>query len=413
MKLSCAQYQWRDGNSAQLLINGEDFFAQVVDCIRAARKEVLLETFIIVQDRVGEALQQALIEAALRGVRVVLTMDDYGTSDLNPEFLAQLLRAGVRVELFGQRSQMLGKRTQLFYRLHRKIVVIDAELALIGSPNYSLDHMSDTGPTAKQDYALLVRGPVVADIYQSSLSLVRSATRGAMRPLHVVQHQTGSARMLLAVRDNTEHTADIEEQYMLAIRNANQRVTIANACFFPSYRFLRELRNAARRGVKVNLILQGQPDLPLVRMCSRMLYAYLLREGVILHEFTQRVLHGNVALIDQEWSTVGSSNLDPLSLSLNLEANLFIRDQALNQKLHKHLRELMLTQCRQVTLQQARRREWWRAPLIFLCFHFLRHFPAVAGLLPAHALRLKPLSVAGSAVESAPQVRQDDREESL
>lgn len=415
MKMPYAESRWRDGNSARLLINGEDFFAQVFACIRAARKEVLLETFIIFQDRVGEALQQALIEAASRGVRVVVTVDDYGTSALSSEFLGQMLSAGVQIQLFDPRPRVLGMRTNLFRRLHRKIVVIDAELAFIGGINYSDDHMSDSGPTAKQDYALRVQGPVVSDIYQSSLTLVRPVANKAITPLRVVQHQTGSARMLLAVRDNTEHTTDIEEQYLLAIRNANQRIVIANAYFFPSYRFLRELRNAARRGVRVTLLLQGQPDLPLVRICSRMLYTYLLREGVIIHEYTQRALHGKVALVDQEWSTVGSSNLDPLSLSLNLEANLFVRDQALNQQLHKHLRELVLTQSRQITLQHATRGEWWRAPLIFVCFHFLRHFPAIAGLLPAHALRLKPVRVTMPVAqpEASPGAARGDREESL
>jgi len=394
MKDVYAHDRWRDGNSVELLINGEDYFARVFECIRAARKEVLVETFIIFEDRIGEALQQALIGAASRGVRVVVTVDDYGTPDLSSVFVAQMLSAGVQIQLFDPRPRVLGMRTNLFRRLHRKIVVVDAELAFIGGINYSVDHMSDSGLTAKQDYAVLVRGPVVADIYQTSLDMIRPDARKAFSPLRVTQHQSGSARMLLAIRDNDKHTTDIEEQYLLAIRNANYRITLANAYFFPSYRFLRELRNAARRGVKVTLILQGQPDLPLVRVCSRMLYTYLLREGVLIHEYTQRALHGKVALVDREWSTVGSSNLDPLSLSLNLEANLFIRDQALNHHLHEHLLDLATAHSRQITLKRATRGQWWRAPLIFLCFHFLRHFPAIAGLFPAHSLRLQPVRVA-------------------
>ncbi|MDB6142729.1 MAG: ybhO 2 [Pseudomonas sp.] len=391
--------RWRDDNSAKLLINGEDYFAQVFECIRAAREEVLLETFIIFDDRVGQDLQRALIEVANRGVRVVVTVDGYGTADLGSDFVAQLVNAGVHIQLFDPRPKVLGLRTNLFRRLHRKLVVIDAEQAFIGGLNYSVDHMTDTGLTAKQDYALWVRGPVVADIYQSCLSMVRPATRKTFKPLHPRLDPHGSARMLMTIRDNNDHTTDIEEQYLLAIRSANQRIVIANAYFFPSYRFLRELRNAARRGIKVTLILQGQPDLPLVRICSRMLYTWLLREGVVIHEYTQRALHGKVAVIDHEWSTVGSSNLDPLSLSLNLEANVFIRDQALNHQLYEHLLGLGATHSRQISLKRATRGQWWRAPLIFLCFHFLRHFPAIAGLFPAHSLRLKPVRLPAPAVE--------------
>ncbi|MCI8211991.1 cardiolipin synthase B [Pseudomonas sp. S25] len=386
--------QWQDGNSVELLINGEDYFSRVFECIRAARKEVLLETFIIFEDRVGEALQQALIQAASNGAHVVVTVDDYGTSDLSKSFVSRMLAAGVHIQLFDPRPRLMGMRTNLFRRLHRKVVVVDGELAFIGGINYSVDHMSDTGLTAKQDYAVLVRGPIVADIHHSALRLLSEAVRAKVPALKVATQHAGSARMLLCERDNEEHTTDIEEQYLQAIRNATQRITIANAYFFPSYRFLRELRNAARRGVKVTLILQGQPDMPFVRVCSRLTYTYLLRDGVKIHEYTQRALHGKVALIDREWSTVGSSNLDPLSLALNLEVNLFIRDQHLNQHLHEHLTGLAAAHSKEMSLKGAARGQWWRTPMIFLSFHFLRHFPAIAGLFPAHGMRLKPLRTA-------------------
>jgi cardiolipin synthase len=392
---------WQDGNSVELLINGEDFFKEVFDAIGAAQTEVLLETFIIFEDRIGEGLQRVLIEAAGRGVRVVVTVDDYGTSDLSSEFVSKMISAGVQIQLFDPRPKIMGMRTNLFRRLHRKVVVIDAQLAFIGGINYSVDHMCDTGITAKQDYAVKVRGPIVADIYRSTAGMLGPLVRKTWSPLKVVTRRAGSARMLLAERDNREHTTDIEEQYLKAMRTATQRITIANAYFFPSYRFLRELRSAARRGVKVTLILQGQPDMPFVRMCSRLTYTWLLREGVVIHEYKQRALHGKVALIDQEWSTVGSSNLDPLSLALNLEANLFIRDQPLNHQLHEHLKELAAAHSKQVNLKGLAKGQWWRAPMIFLSFHFLRHFPAIAGLFPVHGLRLKPMRSPGVIPEAA------------
>jgi cardiolipin synthase len=406
---------WRDGNSVELLINGEAFFSSVFQSIRSAQQEVLIETFIIFEDRVGEGLQQAVIEAAGRGVRVVITVDDYGTCDLSSSFVAQMIAAGVHMQLFDPRPKFMGMRTNLFRRLHRKVVVVDGELAYIGGINYSVDHMTDSGITDKQDYAVKVSGPIVADIYRSTLNMLSPAVRSTFSPLKVVTRQAGSARMLMAERDNASHTTDIEEQYLLAMRNASQRITIANAYFFPSYRFLRELRNAARRGVKVTLLLQGQPDMPFVRMCSRLTYTWLLREGVQIHEYKQRALHGKVALIDHEWSTVGSSNLDPLSLALNLEANLFIRDQGLNRQLHEHLSELAAKESKQVNLKGLARGQWWRSPMIFLSFHFLRHFPALAGLFPVHGVRLKPLRAADILPEAAEleQRMPGDQEKSL
>jgi cardiolipin synthase len=166
---------------------------------------------------------------------------------------------------------------------------------------------------------------------------------------------------------------------------------VANAYFFPSYRVLRELRNAARRGVKVTLVLQGQPDMLWAQGFSRLLYNYLLRDGVTIYEYCQRPLHGKVALVDREWSTVGSSNLDPLSLALNLEANLFISDRAFNQQLHDHLQQLSAEHCERIQLERILRGYWWRAPLVFLCFHFIRLFPAIAARFPVHRKNLELL----------------------
>lgn len=388
-------YPWREGNQVSLLINGEAYYPRLFECIRAARQEVLLETFIIFEDKVGKELQQVLIEAAERGVRVELTVDGYGTANLGREFATAMTEAGVNIYVFDPSPVRLGVRLNLFRRLHRKIAVIDGERAFIGGINYSLDHLSDFGKMAKQDYALEVCGPIVADLHASSLHMLRPAHPRPSQVRPLMRH-AGDARVLLAVRDNTQHTRDIEIQYLLAIRSATQRLVVANAYFFPGYRLLREMRNAARRGVKVTLILQGQADMPWVRGFSRLLYNYLLRDGVAIYEYCERPLHGKVALADSEWSTVGSSNLDPLSLALNLEANLVIRDAALNQRLHDHLLELAAEHCTRISLERVVRGYWWRAPLIFLCFHFLRRFPAIAGWLPAHAPQLKTLHQDGS-----------------
>lgn len=385
---------WREGNSVDLLINGEQFFPRVFEQIRQARREVLVETFLVLEDKVGKQLQQALICAARNGARVELIVDGYGTVDLSNEYLGELSDAGVRVLVFDPQPRRFGMRTNLFRRLHRKIVVVDNEVAWVGGINFTAVHLGDYGPGAKQDYAVEVRGPIVGDIRHTSLNLFRQARRELPLPLTPEQRRqrhAGSSRIMLAIRDNKRHTSDIEDQYLRAIRSANQRLVIANAYFFPGYRMLRELRHAARRGVQVTLVLQGEPDMPWVRHCTTFLYSYLLRSGVVIHEYCKRPLHGKVALMDSEWVTVGSSNLDPLSLALNLEGNLFIRDQKLNQHLHDHLMALSRKHCSEITPDKTARGLWWRAPLTFLCFHFLRRFPAIAGSLPAHTPRLEPL----------------------
>jgi len=379
---------WVDGNSVQLLINGEQYYPRVFEAMSQAREEILLETFIIFDDKVGQQLQQVLIDAARRGVRVEVAVDGYGTADLPDSFIAAMTDAGVSFHAFDPQPRLVGMRTNLFRRLHRKIVVVDGERAFIGGINYSADHLGDFGPMAKQDYAVEVVGPVVAQVHAASKRLMSPVLQppSAVRPL---TEPAGTCTAVLVERDNKVRSTDIEAHYLQAFRSARRRIVVANAYFFPGYRLMRELRNASRRGVEVRLILQGQPDMRWVRALSRLLYNYLLRDGVAIHEYCQRPLHGKVALVDDEWATVGSSNLDPLSLSFNLEANLFIRDRAFNQQLNQHLQALAREQCKPVTLERMVRGYWWRAPLIFVCFHVIRHFPRIAGWFPAHRQHLR------------------------
>lgn len=387
--------KWRDGNDVKLLINGEEFFPRVFECIRNAKEEILLETFIIEEDEIGCQLQRELIAAAKRGVKVDMTVDDYGTWDLSPEFTDELAIAGVRLHLFDPKPKLWGVRLNLFRRLHRKLIVIDSQIGFVGGINFSFDHVLRFGEKAKQDYAVEVRGPVVADIHKTCMLLLLRGSRRKDRRNYIRNASTnepdvaGDMRVLMVERDNGWHSRDIERQYLLATRIAKKRIVIANAYFFPGYRLLRSLRRAAQRGVDVTLILQGQPDMPWVTALSRLLYSYLLRSGVKIYEYCERPLHGKVGLMDDNWTTVGSSNLDPLSLSLNLEANLVIEDQGLNQQLYEHLASLVKNHCRPLDIETVRRGYWWRTPLIFLSFHFLRKFPAIMGWLPAHTHQLQ------------------------
>ncbi|MBC8057828.1 MAG: cardiolipin synthase ClsB, partial [Rhizobiales bacterium] len=186
-------------------------------------------------------------------------------------------------------------------------------------------------------------------------------------------------------RDNVEHTNAIERHYRAAIRSARKRVLIANAYFFPGYRLLREMRRAARRGVDVQLILQGEPDMPIVKTAAALLYDHLQRDGVKIHEYCKRPLHGKVAVVDDDWSTVGSSNLDPLSLSLNLEANVMLRDAAFATHLRERLEHLIAHECTRVEATAPQGWRWWVQLRSTVVFHFLRHFPGWASRLPRHA----------------------------
>lgn len=349
---------WTQGNQVDLLVNGEQYYPAVFKAIEAARSEVQIQTYILADDEVGGQLRERLCAAARRGVRVELLADDWGSAELGQPFRVALAAAGVRLAVFDPGLRLFGVALGMFRRLHRKLVVVDGTLAFIGGLNFCHTHLHDCGLQAKQDYALRVSGPVVAQMQQLAQHTWRP--QAVIRPLSPWrQHRrqpeapaaAGGVDAALVLRDNLQHRRDIEQQYRVAIRTARERVLIANAYFFPGQGLVRDLRRAARRGVQVHLVLQGRPDVPVARLAARLLYPLLQRAGVHIHEYMPHALHAKVAVVDDRWATVGSSNLDPTSLGLNLEANLVVRDQAFAARLGSHIQGLIDRDCRSLSAQ--------------------------------------------------------------
>jgi cardiolipin synthase len=417
--------RWIEGNHARLLENGEQFFPAVFDAIRRARHEVLLETFILFDDKVGRELRQVLLEAAARGVRIDLLLDGFGCDELTPAFLDALTGAGVRIRTFDPATRWFGIRLNVLRRMHRKILVVDGERAFVGGINYSADHLADYGAQAKQDYSVELSGPIVAPIHRFAQAAAGIAPaspwqrRGALAPSEraaggageMAGEMAGEVAALFVTRDNHHHRNAIERHYRIAIRSARHSVLIANAYFFPGYLLMREMRRAARRGVDVRLILQGEPDMPIVKTAASMLYQHLRRDGVRIHEYCKRPLHGKVAVVDDHWSTVGSSNLDPLSLSLNLEANVVLRSTGFARVLRERLQYLIDNECREIEPEPPPSGfALWQRLRSTLVFHFLRRFPAWVGVLPRHAPRLE-LQPSPAQVPGPGQCQQLDRTE--
>lgn len=399
-RAGASRVQWLPGNRIELLVNGEAYYPSVFDAIARAEREVLLETFILFDDKVGRQLQAALIAAARRGAQVHVLVDGWGSADLPQDFTGPLIDAGVHLRAYEPAWRLLGARLNLLRRMHRKLVVVDGRVAFVGGINYSIDHLAEFGPQAKQDYAVRIEGPLVAQIH----AFCRAALVAPQPPRErwwrrwrrpAAPNPDGEDPGALAAfvtRDNHGHPSDIEHQYRIALRGARERVVIANAYFFPGWRLLRDLRRAARRGVRVDLILQGQPDMAIVQTAASLLYGHLLRAGVRVHEYCERPLHGKVAVVDDRWATVGSSNLDPTSLGLNLEANVFMRDGDFATRLRSHLDSLIADRCRQVRQDPpGRLRSAWIALRSAVVFHFLRGFPLWARKWPASAPRVAPL----------------------
>jgi cardiolipin synthase len=353
--------QLTGGNRVQLLAGGDALFPAMVQAIAAARHRVWLATYIFHNDAAAHAVAQALADAARRGVQVGVVVDGFGSKATLPVLRQWLGEAGVQLVVF----RPLDRWWRLLHpgqlrRLHQKLCVVDEEHGFVGGINiiddrHDMNHGWSDRP--RLDFAVAVQGPVVAQMAQTAramhtrarlgadwrdeaLQLARSAepvarVRRILARLKVRPPVPAAAVASLApvraaflVRDNLRQRRSIEQAYIEAIGQARQRLVLVCPYFYPGRLFRRALRQAALRGVQVRLLLQGKADYRFAALAAQVLYDEMLASGVRVFEYMPAFLHAKVAVIDDDWATVGSSNIDPLSLLLNLEANLIVRDQA-------------------------------------------------------------------------------------
>ena len=328
--------QFLSGNQLHLLVTGEAYFPALIAAIDASRDELFLETYIFADDQTGSLIAQALARAAIRGVRVQLLIDGFGARDFAPRFRALLQEAGVRVLVFRPQISPWTFQRHRLRRMHRKMVAVDGELALVGGINVIDDYDTPGQTPPRYDYAVQIRGPLAQQVRDAAARLwSRVAWAHLQREWRVASHVksarrpwVGQSRAALVVRDNVRHRRDIEVAYLTLIARAREEIILANAYFFPGRRFRRALQAAAARKVRVVLLLQGRVEYALFHYAARALYGSLLDAGIEIYEYKQSFLHAKVAVIDGRWSSVGSSNIDPFSLLLAREANVFADDRA-------------------------------------------------------------------------------------
>ena len=335
------------GNRIDLLHNGSEYFPALEAACDGARREIYLETYIFADDATGRRIAAALSRAAKRGVAVCLLIDGFGSRELGEVFLNGLRDDGVRCVRFRPQISPWTLRRERLRRMHRKLAVIDAKLAFVGGINIIDDMITPNQVPPRFDYAVRVEGPLLAEIHAAVVRLwtlvmwTQLRRRGGAKPIEASAAPCGERRGAFVVRDNLRHRNDIERAYLEALARATTEVVIANAYFFPGKSFRNALADAAKRGVRVVLLLQGRVEYMLLHFASRALYRYFLDAGVEIHEYHRSFLHAKVAVIDERWATVGSSNIDPMSLLLAREANVMVEDAGFARELRASLTDAM------------------------------------------------------------------------
>jgi cardiolipin synthase len=353
------------GNQVALLRGGQSLFPALCTAIDAARKSVWVAFYMVSATGQSNMVLEALRNAARRGVTVYFVADGFGSHNAPVALWQGLEAAGVKLTLYRPMHRLwtwLDPRQ--LRRMHMKLCVVDEHEAFVGGINLIDDHFDLTHgwtDAPRLDYAVHVKGPVATPVLHTIKAMWTRAKFGRdwrddlghwLQDRHKVKrlkHWVQQARMRLTpreqdqlahgaaqrdpmrsafvMRDNLRQRKTIEQASLHAIRQARQRIDIVTPYFYPRRAIRLALRTAASRGVKVRLLLQGKVDFPIAGLAARVLYGELRQYGVQIYEYQPAFLHAKVLCVDDEWATVGSSNLDPASLVLNLEANLIVRDR--------------------------------------------------------------------------------------
>jgi len=368
------------GNAVRLLRSGTEYFPALLAAFERAEREIWLETYIFADDDTGREVADALIAAARRGVSVRVLVDGWGARHyLTRALERRLVEGGVDLLKYRPEVHPWHFRSHRMRRLHRKLCLVDGEIGFVGGINV-IDDMNTPGHTPPRvDFAVAVRGPILVPVMQTmqrvwaivEISQLRSSDV-PLFPDEEPAEDAGNQTAKFTIRDNLRHRRDIERAYLAGIRTARREILIATAYFFPGVRFRRALMNAAARGVQVRLLLQARVEYRLLHYASRALYGQLLSAGVAIHEYHRSFLHAKVAVVDSNWATVGSSNIDPYSFLMSREANVFVRDAVFANELRVELAAMMNSGARAVPPEDWANRSRFAKAMSWIAYGVVR-----------------------------------------
>lgn len=375
-------------NRVTLVTGGKDYFEHILQLIKRAQDTLHLQTYIFKDDITGRMVAEALIHAAQRGVKVFLMLDGYASQGLAKEFINELKRGGIHFKffepLFRSRQFYLGRR------LHHKVCVVDMQCALVGGINIA-DHYNDLpGNPAWLDFALNVEGEVVRELF-----ILCQKTWNGFQPLKVNPEikivssfsipEEERSQIRMRRNDWVRWKDEISLSYLQLFRGAKSQITILSSYFLPGRVFRKAIRNARKRGVEITVIVAGISDVKIAKMAERYMYEWLLSNGIKIYEYNRTVLHGKLAICDEDWITLGSFNVNDISTYASVELNLDVKKPEFARELKHYLKVNVINHSTLITdSYRASRTNWlkrfvqWsafatiRTLIYFFTFYFKR-----------------------------------------
>jgi cardiolipin synthase len=375
------------GNRIELLETGCDYFPALLAAIDAAESEIHLESYIFADDGTGRAVAAALGRAAARGVATRVMVDGFGAPDFLERLGPGMMAQGVKIMVYRPEVARLRLRRHRLRRLHRKLAAIDRKIAFVGGINVIDDSAAPGQAVPRLDYAVAIEGPLVEPVHRAArhlwqlvrwARLRRRLTQDSPSPAAATAIR-GDIEAAFILRDNLRHRRDIEEAYLDAIEGARSEIVLANAYFLPGRHFRHALIAAVARGVRVTVLLQGRVEYLLQYYATQALYGNLIGGGIRIVEYRKRFLHAKVAVVDNEWATVGSSNIDPFSLLLAREANVLVRNREFARRLRDSLERAITDGGVEIHAAALRKRSLFTRAASWLAYAAVRLAVGIAG----------------------------------
>jgi cardiolipin synthase len=362
-----------EAEEVTLVHSGRDYFSILEKIIDQAKSSIQFQTYIFDPDATGTRIINALKRAAARGVEIYLMIDAFGSVGFSNAEIRELNKGSFHFRKF---SRIFSSESIFFgRRLHWKIIVADKQIALTGGINIADKYNDTSKENAWLDYAVVVKGTCCEYLH---LLCEANYKKGSLRMLNAWQRSNYLSRetdILVSFRINDwiKQKNEIYWGSLSAMQNARQKITVVSSYFLPGFMFRRALARASERGVKVTIILTGKSDVSTVRSAEIYLYEFYFKHNFTIFEWSNSVMHGKAIVVDDEWATVGSYNINFLSRFISVELNTEIRNKAFAGELNRHLNEVIKSGCKKIEPQTIRKRSnvYFRVK-IWLAYNFYR-----------------------------------------
>jgi cardiolipin synthase A/B len=364
-------------NKIKLIHGGKPYFDQMLQMIDEAKEIIQLQVYIYDNDETGKEITRSLISAAKRNVRVYLMADGYASQNLSRSFQQELKENGVHFRFF--EPLFKSRHTYFGRRLHHKVIVVDNRYGMVGGVNISNHYNDRPDQPGWLDFALHMEGEVVKELCRVCQHIwngyipVKQASLCNNNEIPYDIRQDEPCELRVRRNDWITKKNQVSRSYLEMFRKANDHIVMMSGYFLPGPIMRRNMKRAARRGVKIKLILAGISDVMVAKYAERYMYNWLFRNNIEIYEYKPCVLHGKVATYDNQWATIGSYNVNIISAYASIELNIDVNNPVFSGMLNGTMAGIIERDCVQITKENISKdngilNKLWE----WICYWFVR-----------------------------------------